>query len=99
MDKVNDKNILIEILIPVFAVLLALLFSDILILIYNESPLKIYKLLIEGTLFNSYGFGQVIFKTTPLIFSSLAVAFAFRTGLFNIGGEGQLYMGTFITGL
>ncbi|MBC7473036.1 MAG: ABC transporter permease [Candidatus Sericytochromatia bacterium] len=96
MDKLN-KKILIEFIIPIFAVLLALIFSDILILIYKESPLKIYKLLLEGTIFNSYGIGQVIFKTTPLIFSGLAVAFAFRTGLFNIGGEGQLYMGTFVT--
>jgi ABC-type uncharacterized transport system permease subunit len=99
MDKARNKNILIEILIPVFAVLLSLIFSDLLILIYKESPFKIYQLLIDGTILNSYGFGQVIFKTTPLIFAGLAVAFAFRTGLFNIGGEGQLYMGTFVTGL
>lgn len=98
MDKSN-KKIIIEVLVPLFAVLLALIFSDLLILIYKESPLKIYKLLLEGTIFNAYGIGQVIYKTTPLIFSGLAVAFAFRTGLFNIGGEGQLYMGTFVTAL
>ena len=95
----KKKEILTEILIPVFAVLVSLIFCDILILIYNESPYKVYKLLIEGTLLNPYGIGQVLFKTTPLIFSGLAVAFAFRTGLFNIGGEGQLYMGAFATGL
>ncbi len=99
MDKASNKNVLIEILVPIFAVLLALIFSDILILIYKESPLKIYNLLIHGTLLTPYGFGQVIYKTTPLIFTGLAVAFAFRTGLFNVGGEGQLYMGTFVTAL
>lgn len=98
MDK-SKSNILLEILIPIFAVLLSLIFSDILILIYNESPLKVYELLINGTILNSYGIGQVIFKTTPLIFAGLSVAFAFRTGLFNIGGEGQLYMGAFATAL
>lgn len=96
---VNKKNILIEILIPVFALLLSLIISDILILIYKQSPYKVYKILIEGTLLNPYGIGQVIFKTTPLIFSGLAVAFAFRAGLFNIGGEGQLYFGTFVTAI
>lgn len=96
------KNIIVEILTPVLAVLLALIVCDILILIYGESPYRVYKLLLEGTLLNPYGIGQVIFKMTPLIFSGLAVAFAFRTGLFNIGGEGQLYIGTFsiaLTGL
>lgn len=95
----NNKNLLLEILVPIFAVLLALIFSNILILLYGESPRYIYGLLIEGTLMNAYGIGQVIFKTTPLIFSGLAVAFAFRAGLFNIGGEGQLYMGAFVTAL
>ena len=95
----KKKEILTEILIPIFAVLVSLIFCDILILIYNESPYKVYKMLVEGTLLNPYGIGQVLFKTTPLIFSGLAVAFAFRTGLFNIGGEGQLYMGAFATGL
>nr|HPG31323.1 ABC transporter permease [bacterium] len=79
----NDgkKKLLIEILTPIFAVALALLVSDILILLYKESPLKVYKILLEGTIFNPYGIGQVIFKTTPLILVGLSVAFAFRTGL------------------
>ena len=63
------KNILIEILTPVFAILLALIVSDILILIYNESPLKVYKILVDGAIFNPYGLGQALFKTTPLIFT------------------------------
>ena len=66
MDKSNNKKILIEFIIPIFAVLLALIFSDLLILIYKESPLKIYKLLLEGTIFNSYGIGQVIFKSVSI---------------------------------
>ncbi|HPN31802.1 MAG TPA: ABC transporter permease [bacterium] len=97
----NDgkKKLLIEILTPIFAVALALLVSDILILLYKESPLKVYKILLEGTIFNPYGIGQVIFKTTPLILVGLSVAFAFRTGLFNIGAEGQLYLGAFAAAL
>jgi len=95
----RKKNIAVEILIPVFAVLLALIISNILILIYGESPYRVYKIMIQGTLLNPYGIGQVLFKTTPLILSGLAVAFAFRAGLFNIGGEGQLYIGTFATAI
>ncbi len=95
----NKKNLIIEILIPIFAVLLSLIISDILIIIYKQSPLKVYKILIEGTILNPYGIGQVLFKTTPLIFTGLAVAFAFHAGLFNIGCEGQLYVGAFTTAI
>lgn len=95
----SGKSVRRELAVAVFAVLLALLVSDVLILIYHESPLKVYQLLIAGTLLNPYGIGQVIFKITPLIFTGLAVAFAFRAGLFNIGGEGQLYAGAFVTAL
>ncbi|MHC2995721.1 MAG: ABC transporter permease [Candidatus Atribacteria bacterium] len=45
---------------------------------------------------NRDGWGNVLFRATPLIFTGLAVAFAFRCGLFNIGGEGQMYIGAFL---
>jgi simple sugar transport system permease protein len=41
------------------------------------------------------GFAHVLFDATPLILAGLSVAYAFRAGLFNIGAEGQLYMGAF----
>ncbi|MCX7877336.1 MAG: ABC transporter permease, partial [Ignavibacteria bacterium] len=44
---------------------------------------------------NTYGLGQVLFKATPLIFTGLSVAFAFRAGMFNIGAEGQMNIGAF----
>jgi ABC-type uncharacterized transport system permease subunit len=83
------------VLTSLLALLISLLVADILILIYGAAPREIFQLLIGGTLLNSYGFGQVLFKTTPLILAGLAVALAFKAGLFNIGGEGQLYTGAF----
>ena len=41
-------------------------------------------------------FGRTLEKATPLIFGGLAVAFAFKAGLFNIGGQGQLLMGAIV---
>jgi simple sugar transport system permease protein len=67
------------------------------ILIIGKNPFEVYSILIIETLGNSYGIGQVLFKTTPLIFTGLAVAFAFKAGLFNIGAEGQLNIGAFFT--
>lgn len=86
----------ISLLTPLLALLLSLLVADLFILIYGAAPRDIFRLLFEGTILNTYGLGQVLFKTTPLILAGLAVALAFRAGLFNIGGEGQLYMGAFM---
>ncbi|MEM9489117.1 MAG: ABC transporter permease, partial [Myxococcota bacterium] len=70
-----------------------------LILLTGQSPLGVFALLIEQTWGNAYGFGQVLFKATPLILTGLAVALAFHAGMFNIGAEGQMIAGSFTTAL
>lgn len=84
-----------EILIPVLSVLLALLVGSIFILIAGESPLEAYRVLIRESLFGTTNLARTLERATPLIFTGLAMAFAFRCGLFNIGAEGQLYVGAF----
>jgi simple sugar transport system permease protein len=83
------------ILPPLVALLIALVAGDLLILVYGQSPGAVYKLLLEGTWGNAYGFGQVLYKTTTLAFTGLAVSLGLRAGLFNIGAEGQLAAGGF----
>jgi general nucleoside transport system permease protein len=80
---------------PLVALLVALVAGDLLIIAYGESPATVYRLLLEGTWGNWYGFGQVLFKATTLIFTGLAVSLGLRAGLFNIGAEGQLAAGGF----
>ena len=75
---------------PVVAILIAFVAGDILMLSFNQSPLVVWRLLLDGSWGNAYGFGQVMYKATTLSFTGMAVAFAYRAGLFNIGGEGQL---------
>ena len=82
-------------LAPVIALLIAALVGDVLILSFGQSPGEVYRLLIEGTWGNAYGFGQVLYKATSLTFTSLSVALGLRAGLFNIGAEGQLAAGGF----
>jgi simple sugar transport system permease protein len=77
------------------ALLWALLIASLLILLYGESPAHVYYLMLERTFGDRYGLGQVIFRSTPLIFTGLSVGLAFRGGLFNIGAEGQLIAGSF----
>jgi ABC-type uncharacterized transport system permease subunit len=78
--------------------LLALVVGDLLILGVGQSPAEVYRLLLEGTWGNQYGFAQVLYKATTLTFTGLAVALALRAGLFNIGAEAQLALGGFAAG-
>jgi simple sugar transport system permease protein len=87
------------ILPSLWAALIALLAASLLIIAVGGAPLAVYRLLLSGTWGNGYGIGQVLFKTTPLIFTGLSVALALRAGLFNIGAEGQLTVGAFLTAL
>jgi len=79
--------------IPVVSVLLALLIGAILLIISNANPIHAYSALFEGSFGSMRAIGRTLEKATPLIFSGLAVAFAFKAGLFNIGAQGQLLFG------
>jgi ABC-type uncharacterized transport system permease subunit len=84
---------------PIVALVVAMVVGDILILTYGQSPATVYRLLLDGTWGNAFGFGQVIYKATTLTFTGLAFAFAGRAGLFNVGAEGQVAMGGFAAAL
>ena len=83
----------------IVALLVAALVGDVLILAFGQTPGTVYRLLLEGTWGNAYGFGQVLYKATTLTFTGLAVAVGLRAGLFNIGAEGQLAAGGFVAAL
>lgn len=61
----------------------------------GNNPVEGYKFLFEGGLKNISRIGNTLATATPLIFTGLSVAFAFRTGLFNIGAAGQMLFGGF----
>lgn len=61
----------------------------------RENPIRVYNEIFKAALKDRNGWGHVLYRATPLIFTGLAVAFAFQCGLFNIGGEGQMVMGGF----
>lgn len=71
----------------------------VLVWLYGASPRAMAVLLFEGTWGTSYGAGQVLFKATPLLFTGIAVDLALRAGLFNIGAEGQLAIGSLAAGV
>ncbi len=79
--------------VPVAAVLLALLIGAVILAVSGANPIEAYAALLEGSFGSMAAFGRTLSKATPLIFSGLAVAFAFKAGLFNIGAQGQLLFG------
>ncbi len=83
----------------IVALLIAMVVGDVLILSFGQSPGTVYRLLMEGTWGNAYGLGQVLYKTTTLTFTGLAIALGLRAGLFNIGAESQLAAGGFVAAL
>ena len=86
-------------LIPIIAVFLSFAVGAIFITMVGQNPVEVYSMLFSQTLGSSYGIGQLLFKSTPLIFAGLSVAICFRAGLFNIGAEGQLQIGAFTTAI
>ena len=99
-DRRSRRTALEEaVLPPVVALLVAAVVGDLLILSFGQSPGAVYRLLLEGTWGNAYGFGQVLYKATTLVFTGLAVGVGLRAGLFNIGAESQLAAGGFSVAL
>ncbi len=82
-----------EISVPLVAVLLAALIGAVILLVSGANPIEAYAALLKGAFGSFTAFGRTLEKATPLIFSGLAVAFAFKAGLFNIGAQGQLLIG------
>lgn len=80
---------------PLVALAISFVVGDLLIIAFGQSPGEVFRLLLEGTWGNAYGFGQVIYKATTLSFTGLSVAVALQAGLFNVGAEGQLTAGAF----
>ncbi|WP_323572098.1 ABC transporter permease [Rhizobium sp. 28DA2] len=80
-------------LLPFLNVVTAFLISGLVVWSIGENPFAALRLLIEGALGRGDAIGFTLFYTTSFIFTDLSVAVAFHAGLFNIGSEGQAYIG------
>lgn len=79
---------------PLLAIILGFFVGAVFIIASNNSPVVAYKALFQGSLGGVSKIGETLYKTTPILFTGLSIAVAFRTGLFNIGAEGQYIIGT-----
>ncbi|MEG0855406.1 MAG: ABC transporter permease [Terrisporobacter sp.] len=81
------------------SILLGLLVGAIVLLISGNDPLVAYGAMIEGIIGKPKYIAWTIIKATPYILTGLSIAFAFKTGLFNIGAEGQFIIGALVATL
>lgn len=84
-----------EVFMRVIAILAALIAAALMMALLGYDPIQVYTKIIEGSLSSGYRIKETIHKTIPLVVLSLGVAVAFKMKFWNIGGEGQLYMGAF----
>ena len=94
LQSISDAS-----LIPLLAILTAMIVGGIIILLVGGDPLLAYRGLIEGSLGSKKALSETAVWATPYIFAGLAVALAFKGGLFNIGAEGQLAVGAVFSAL
>ncbi len=80
-------------LIPLLNLTLAFVISGLVVWLIGENPFEALKLLLIGALGRGEGIGFTLFFATNFIFTGLSVAVAIHAGLFNIGSEGQAYLG------
>ncbi|MBK7995253.1 MAG: ABC transporter permease [Blastocatellia bacterium] len=89
------QRILDSLLFPLLAVVSAFLVGGIIVFLVGDNPLRVYEIFFASAFGTIDGISYTLFYATPLIFTGLAVAVAFRCGLLNIGAEGQLYVAAF----
>ncbi|MGP4059890.1 ABC transporter permease [Halobacillus litoralis] len=87
------SNRMVNLLIPIISVVLGLLSGAIIMLVFGYNPIAGFGALWNGAFGDAYFLGETIRQVTPYILSGLAVAFALRSGLLNIGVEGQVFVG------
>ena len=93
LRKRYHSTLLFEGILSFISVVFALILAGIVLRLFGVSPIKAYLAMFRGALGSWYGVGEVVVKAIPLVISGVAVALAFRMKIWNIGAEGQIYMG------
>ncbi|MGI5840132.1 MAG: ABC transporter permease [bacterium] len=93
--KTLDPHPVLLWLIPAVSVLLAFATGALFLALTGHNPIAVYGRMLNGAFGSVYGISETVVKTIPLLLASLGVSVAFRMKLWNIGAEGQIYLGAF----
>jgi ABC-type uncharacterized transport system permease subunit len=83
----------VTVALPVGSILAAAAVAAVLLLAVGYRPFHAYRLMLQSAFGSRFAIGETLVEAAPLVLTGLAVAIAFRLQVFNIGGEGQLYIG------
>ncbi len=93
------KDLLNSLLVPVLAIITAIFIGGIIIAVVGGNPFAAYLGLVQGAFGSANALSETAVWASPYIYAGLAVALAFKGGLFNIGAEGQLALGAVVSAL
>ena len=94
-EKRLNPSAAMNIAVPLLSVVAALLVGAVFLFVTGREPLEVYAAMFKGALGSQYGLSETVVKAIPLMLCSLGISAAFRMQLWNIGAEGQFYMGAF----
>jgi general nucleoside transport system permease protein len=97
LEPRSDVSPLLSLLFPFVSIVTAILIAGVFVMFSGASPFAVFYLVAKGAAGSTFALLETLTRATPLIFTGLAAAVAFRAKLWNIGGEAQLYMGAVAT--
>ena len=94
----GQPSVLMNILVPVIAVLLTLFTGSIIFSLMGYNPIFALYTFFISPISNTYGISELFVKATPLALIAIGLAYCFKNNIYNIGAEGQLTMGAIFGG-
>jgi general nucleoside transport system permease protein len=89
----SRQGLLVALAIPAASVLLALATVGVLLAVEGSDPIAAYRSMVSAAFGSTFALGTTIVKTLPRLLPALGIALALRAGLWNVGAEGQIYVG------
>src|SRR6187200_1543303 len=93
LERAPERPRWIGIAVPVASIVAALIICGLLLAVTGENPVEVYRAMATGAFGDRNGVSETFVKMIPLLLAGLGVSVAFRMQLWNIGAEGQLYVG------
>jgi len=94
-EKRLNPSVAMNVAVPVLSVLAAFVVGAVFLSLTGRDAIEVYEAMFKGALGSQYGLSETIVKAIPLMLCALGISAAFRMQLWNIGAEGQFYMGAF----
>ena len=94
-EKRLNPSITMNVAVPLLSLVAALAVGALFLTLTGRDPVEVYEAMFKGALGSRYGLSETVVKAIPLMLCALGISAAFRMQLWNIGAEGQFYMGAF----